>query len=121
LSGSNVAAKKKWKMKKFTLCLTFFSLLVLTVSAPLKAVTIDANLIEGDSVTVAEIALVHTLSARLDEITLIDKASLRPAERRALRREVRSINKQLKAADSGGVYISVGALLIVIILLILLL
>jgi hypothetical protein len=108
-------------MKKFTLCLTFFSLLVLAVPAQLKAVVMEANLIEGDSATVTETALVNTLSARLDEIALIDKSSLRPAERRALRREVRSINKQLKAAVSGGVYISVGALLLVIILLILLL
>jgi hypothetical protein len=108
-------------MKKLTLCLTFFSLLVLTVPVQLKAVTMYANPIEGDSASAVEIALVNTLSARLDEIALIDKASLPRSERRALKKEVRSINKQLKAANSGGVYISVGALLIVIILLILLL
>lgn len=106
-------------MKKLTFCVMAFGLLLITAPAQLKAAALDSNPVAADSTAVA--ALVNTLTIRLDEIALMDRAELRPAERRALRKEVRSINKQLKVIESGGVYISVGALLIVIILLILLL
>ncbi|MBK8568179.1 MAG: hypothetical protein IPN76_33960 [Saprospiraceae bacterium] len=106
-------------MKNLIFCVMTTSLLLLAVPAQLKAVTSDENPVAADSA--ANVALVNTLTIRLDEIASIDRAKLRPTERRELRKEVRSINKQLKAANSGGVYISVGALLIVIILLILLL
>lgn len=50
----------------------------------------------------------------------IDRSTLSRAERKALRVEVRSIKKEM-AALSGGVYISVGAILLIALLLILLL
>lgn len=98
-----------------------FSLLLLAVPVQLNAATLDINPVAADSITIAETAVVNTLTARLDELSLIDKASLRPAERREMRREVRSINKQLNAINNGGVYISVGTLLLIIILLVILL
>lgn len=98
-----------------------FSLLLLLIPMRSNAAALGTNPMETDTMTIVESALVNTLSIRLDEIALIDRAKLRPIERRELRKEVRSIKKQLRAANSGGVYISVGALLIVIILLILLL
>ncbi len=113
--------KKHVKMKKLTICLMSFSLLLLAVPVQLNAATLDINPVAADSITIAETAVVNTLTARLDELSLIDKASLRPAERREMRREVRSINKQLNAINNGGVYISVGTLLLIIILLVILL
>lgn len=98
-----------------------FSLLLLAAPIQLNASALDANPATADSITIAETAVSNTLTLRLEEISLIDKASLRPAERRALRKEVRSINKQLKAITNGGIYISAGTLLLVIILLIILL
>lgn len=98
-----------------------FCLLLLAAPMSLRAAILDPGPTPVDSITAVNMALVNTLSARLTEISLIDKETLQPAERRALRKEVRSIKKQLKAVNNGGVYISVGSLLIVIILLILLL
>lgn len=65
-------------------------------------------------------AAAKVLTDRLEEINTMDKSTLKPAEKRELRREVRTIKKELKAS-SGGVYLSVGALLLIIILLIVLL
>ena len=60
------------------------------------------------------------LLARLDEIHAMDIKSLGSAEKKQLRKEVRAIRNELKA-DSRGVYLSVGAIVIIILLLILLL
>lgn len=60
------------------------------------------------------------LTQRLEQIRAIDTRELSRAERKALRTEVRTIKKEL-AAISGGVYLSVGALLLIALLLILLL
>ncbi|HEY3406357.1 MAG TPA: hypothetical protein VGK59_23375 [Ohtaekwangia sp.] len=59
------------------------------------------------------------LTTRLEEIKAMDKSSLTRAEKRALRHEVKAIEKEMKTM-SGGVYISIGALLIIIILILLL-
>lgn len=60
------------------------------------------------------------LKNRLEEIKALDKTNLTHAEKRALRREVREIKKEL-AVVSGGVYLSIGAILLIALLLILLL
>jgi hypothetical protein len=60
------------------------------------------------------------LQERIEEINAMDKNSLSRGERKALKKEVRQIKDEVKAL-SGGVYISIGALLIIILLLILLL
>lgn len=58
--------------------------------------------------------------ARLIEIKNMDKSNLTKAERRELRKEVKAI-KDSNKVNSGGVYISVGAIIIIILLLIILL
>lgn len=60
------------------------------------------------------------LRERLEEIASIERSTLSRSEKRLLRREVREIKKEL-AAISGGVYLSVGALILIALLLILLL
>lgn len=60
------------------------------------------------------------LQNRLEEIKALDKHELSREEKKALRREVREIKKEL-AAISGGVYLSVGAIILIALLLILLL
>jgi len=57
---------------------------------------------------------------RLDEIKAMDLSTLAKSEKKELRKEVRGIKSELKAAGEG-VYLSVGAILIIILLLILLL
>jgi len=60
------------------------------------------------------------LMDRLEEIESMDKSDLNSAEKRELRKEVRDIKKELKEL-SGGVYISVGAAILIVLLLILIL
>jgi hypothetical protein len=59
------------------------------------------------------------LQNRLEEIKAMDKTTMTKAEKKALRGEVRAIKKEMKAI-SGGVYLSVGAILLIALLLILL-
>lgn len=57
---------------------------------------------------------------RLEEIKAMDKSTLTHAEKKDLRKEVKSIRKEMREHESR-VYISVGALIIIILLLILIL
>ena len=59
------------------------------------------------------------LTKRLEEIKAMDLKKLPRAERRALRKEVKEIDQRVQ--DTGYIYISVGALLLIILLLVLLL
>jgi len=68
----------------------------------------------------ADAAKVKTLELRLVEIKELDKTNMKSAEKRELRKEVRSIKKQVSELG-GGVYISVGAIIIILLLLIILL
>ena len=56
---------------------------------------------------------------RLEEIKTMDMSMMNRAEKKELKKEVHEINEEIKRG--GGVYLSIGALLLVIILLILLL
>jgi hypothetical protein len=60
------------------------------------------------------------LTKRLEEIKNIDVSELNRNEKKELRKEVKTIEKQLKQ-NNGGVYLSVGAIIIVVLLLIILL
>lgn len=63
---------------------------------------------------------VKVLLNRLEEIKTIDKSALNRSEKRALRKEVRAIKSELKTKNHG-VYLSVGAFIIIILLLVILL
>ncbi len=63
---------------------------------------------------------VKVLVNRLSEIKGMDKSEMTRLERKELRQEVRSIKKEMKGLDQR-VYLSVGAIIIVILLLILIL
>jgi len=60
------------------------------------------------------------LNTRLVQINELDRSALTKSEKKDLKKEKREINKELKALGSGGVYLSVGALLIIVLLVILL-
>lgn len=64
---------------------------------------------------------VKGLTNRLKEIRTLSKTNLTAGEKASLREEVITIREQLNTAAAGGVYISVGALILIIILLIILL
>ncbi|MBI2281165.1 MAG: hypothetical protein HYU68_10815 [Bacteroidetes bacterium] len=97
-------------MKKITVSILTVALLLIN-PVNLKA--------ENTSPTIENSAESTTLLNRLDEINVMDKSELKFSEKRALRKEVKSIEKQLRSG--GGVYISVGAIIIILLLLIILL
>lgn len=63
---------------------------------------------------------INAMLLRLDEIKQMDKSTMNSTQKKELRSEVRDIKSAIKA-DRGGVYLSGGALILVIVLLILLL
>jgi biopolymer transport protein ExbD len=65
-------------------------------------------------------AEVKVMINRLDEIKAMDMSKLSSVEKKELRKEVRTIKKELKSIGKG-VYLSIGAIIIIILLLILIL
>jgi hypothetical protein len=61
-----------------------------------------------------------TLTLRLDELKSMDMSKLKSTEKKDLRNEARSIKRELKTI-SGGVYVSAGVLIVVLIILVIVL
>jgi hypothetical protein len=62
------------------------------------------------------------MKERVLEIKAMDKSTMSKADRKALRAELKNMNKEAKSMGyTSGIYISVGALIIIILLLILIL
>ena len=80
----------------------------------------ETNDKEKVTLTVEEKAKVDLMVNRIKEIRDMDKSNLTRVERKALRKEVKEIKANLKAAGQG-VYLSIGAIIIIILLLILIL
>jgi hypothetical protein len=106
-------------MKKIIFGLLAAGLLVTFVPAQLNAATIDppTGII---IVKPEESAEVKALLLRLDEINAMDKSDLKSPEKKDLRVEVRSIKHQLSELGDG-LYLSVGAIVIILLLLVILL
>lgn len=62
---------------------------------------------------------IQRLTNRLEEIKAMDLENMPRSERRKYAKEVKQIEKRMKAVG-GGVYISAGALILIIVLLIIL-
>lgn len=65
-------------------------------------------------------AKLDKITSRVEEIRAMDKSKLSREERKELRKELKEMKNQARAM-SGGVYLSVGAIIIIILLLILIL
>ena len=68
----------------------------------------------------AESAEAKALLLRLDEINNMDKKNLNTPEKKDLRKEVKSIKKNLRAIGTG-IYLSGAAIILIVILLVVLL
>jgi hypothetical protein len=105
-------------MKKVTFYLMMMVLSLSILPTQMMAAEKNPTAITNDSKEVP--AEVKVLLNRLEEIKTMDKSELKSSEKKALRKEVRAINAELRSTGNG-VYLSVGAIIIVILLLILLL
>jgi hypothetical protein len=84
-----------------------------------EAINDDALPVSTATTTVSTDARIEEITKRLEEIKAMDKSSMTHAEKKALRQEVRQMKKEAK--ETRGIYISIGALIIIILLLILIL
>lgn len=100
-------------MKNLLRVLSFVMLMAIIV--PVNAATI----VPGSPIENMD-PRARQLTERLNEIREISRSELSKSERKELRKEVREIRKEMKAI-SGGVYLSVGAIIIIILVLILIL
>jgi len=104
-------------MKK-TVILVFVCMLSMVIM-PASAMTTENNPAPKTVITEEIPAEVKILLDRIDEIKAMDKRGLERSERRALRKEVRAIKKNLRASGNG-IYISSGAIIIILLLIIIL-
>lgn len=105
-------------MKKLSLYLMIMVLSLSIYPMQMMATEKKTTAISDSSKEVPE--EVKVLLNRLNEIKAIDKSELKTSEKKALRKEVRAINAELRSTGNG-VYLSIGAIIIVVLLLILLL
>ena len=96
------------------------------MTAFLSLTFIPTQLKAGTEATTSSVAVAKTESAeanalisRLNDINGMDKSKLSSSEKKELRKEVRSTKKKLKELN-GGVYLSVDAIILIVILLIIL-
>jgi hypothetical protein len=105
-------------MKKLSLYAMILLVSLSSFSSPLIATEKNAITVNATSKELP--ADVTKLVTRLETINAMDKSTLNRTEKKMLRKEVRAIKAELKE-KRHGVYVSVGAFIIIILLLIILL
>lgn len=101
----------------FLLFFTTFTFIFSTTATPYKPIEEKPFRMTEEQIA----QRMKEMRKRVEEIKGIDRASLTKEERKALRIELREMNKEAKAMDQRGVYLSFGAIIIIILLLILIL
>ncbi len=104
-------------MKTITLSIMTLFMLMSFIPTELRA---ETNAVSTTKTKEVESAEAKTIIARLNEIKAMDKSKMTSSEKKQLRKEVRTLKTNL-AGLSGGVYLSVGAIIVIVLLLILLL
>lgn len=99
-------------MKQVSLCL-------MALCLSLTFYPLQSNGATNTPITLTDSTDAKNIVVRLNEIKEMDKSNLNSSEKKALRKEVKSLEKELKKSSSG-VYLSIGAIIIIILLLILL-
>lgn len=95
--------------------------LVLTLGTGINSASAAAPAAKHPTeLTVQQQAQLEKIKTRVEEIREMDKSQLTREQKRELRKELKEMKNQAKAL-SGGVYLSVGAIIIIILLLILIL
>ncbi|MFA6945243.1 MAG: hypothetical protein WC220_05005 [Pedobacter sp.] len=94
--------------------------LVITVFL-LASTSVMANDVKSKpEMTENQVVRAGEISRRVEEIKNMDRSELSRQERKALRNELIDMKKEAKAM-SGGVYLSVGAIIIILLVLLLIL
>lgn len=104
-------------MKKLALSITTAFLLLFIVPAAQAATGVPPATTTASKP--APSAQAEVLKSRLKEIKATDKSHMSASEKKELRKEKRAVKKELRAV-SGGVYISAGALIVILLVLLIL-
>ncbi|WP_285010573.1 hypothetical protein [Pedobacter faecalis] len=104
-------------MKKFIYSLALVFTLAITADTAYAA---DKDKKAKTELTAEQKVQLERIKTRVEEIRDMDKSDLSKEERKALRKELKELKQEARAM-SGGVYLSVGAIIIIILLLILIL
>ena len=107
-------------MKKLVFTLTTAILLGLSSVASIAA-PIEKAPSSQEALSIEQEAKLQKIEQRVEEIKNMDRSNLSRAERKQLKKELRDMNQQARAVTGGGVYLSVGAIIIIILVLIILL
>jgi hypothetical protein len=103
-------------MKKMIYTLAAAVMLTLSVNTSMAAGKEPAK-----ELTTQQQAQLEQIKQRVEEIKAMDKSDLSRQERQELRKEVKEMKAQANAIAGGGVYLSVGAIIIILLILILIL
>lgn len=108
-------------MKKITLSLMVIVLSLTFSPASVAAKTSEPTAMSSLAPNGKEVPVeIKVMYDRLEEIKNMDKSDLTSSDKKALRKEVRSIKSNLRASGNG-IYLSIGAIIIIILILILVL
>ena len=105
----------KQPMKKLLAILALFASTHLLIAAPAKDTDSKKNKTE---LTEAQRERLAEIEARVDEIKGMDFSMMSKDEKKDIRMELREMKEEAKR-EGGGVYISVGAIIIILLILIL--
>lgn len=94
--------------------------ILLVIALPASSATILPGALPTSEPVKTEDARTAHLLQRLEEIKAMNVSEMSRMEKKALRKEVREIKKEVKKSNRG-IYLSVGAVIIIVLLLILLL
>jgi uncharacterized membrane protein len=109
------------KLKKNLLALVMLCLLFAGPASAAVVIDPAPKAENPKELTADQKARIEEMKNRVAEIKALRKSSLTKEERKALRQELKDMNKEAKAIQGRGVYLSVGAIIIIILLLILIL
>ena len=82
--------------------------------------TITSTISNSTNNASSETAKTEVLLNRLNDIKTMDKTNLSRADKKDLRKEVKAIKGEMKRS-SNGIYLSIGAIIIIVLILILIL
>lgn len=103
-------------MKKF-IYTAFIALFLVNTSTNVLAA--DSKAVKTEMTQEQIDARISQIQSRVEEIKNIDRSALSPVEKKELRTELKAIKSEANAISNGGIYLSLTAILIIIIILIL--
>ncbi len=109
------------RIKTNLVALAFMFALTTSTAGASNAIAVNNRAKEKIELTAEQQARIDALKRRVVEIKGIDRSKLTKQERKDLRAELKEMNKEAKAIQGRGVFLSIGAIIIIILLLILLL